>query len=136
MKKKAEVVGKTDYKNEQAPKEKTENKNMTVDKDENIENINYRETKAEDELYGKPNQQCQNHHKITVAETKTKEEKKKPGREKIYGQRRLKQRKQQQSKLSRGKTFEIMSENFRRQRIEIQSERTPTSNKRATAKRI
>lgn len=52
---------------------------MAVDKDENIENINYREPKVEDELYGKPNQQCQNHHKITAAETKTKEEKKNRG---------------------------------------------------------
>ena len=45
-------------------------------------------------------------------------------------------KKKQQNKLSRGKAFEIISENFRKQRTEIQSERTPTSNKTATAKRI
>ena len=56
--KKAEVVGKTDYKNEHAAKEKTENKNMILDKDENLENIKSEgEANVEDEQYGKPNQQ-------------------------------------------------------------------------------
>ena len=51
-----------------------QNKNMTLNKDENIEN-----TKSEAEEKGengKPNQQCQKHQKVIPAETKTKEKEK------------------------------------------------------------
>ena len=50
---------------------------MTVNKDENIENTKSEgEAKGEDEQYGKPNQQCQKHQKVILAETKTKEKEK------------------------------------------------------------
>ena len=48
--KKAEVVGKVDNDKEQATKEQTENKNMILNKDENIENTKSEgEAKGEDE---------------------------------------------------------------------------------------
>ena len=47
---------------------------MLLDKDENIENTkSVRETKGEDEEYGRPNQQCQSQQKVFAAETKTKD---------------------------------------------------------------
>ena len=59
-----------------------QNKNMTLNKDENIENTKSEgEAKGEDKQYGKPNQQCQKHQKVIPAETRTKEkEKRKPRR--------------------------------------------------------
>ena len=62
--KKAKIVGKIDNNNEHAAKEKTENKSITLDKDENIENTKSEgEAKGEDEEYGKLTQQWQNHQK-------------------------------------------------------------------------
>ena len=60
-----------------ATKEQTENKNMRLNKDENVENTKSEgEAKGEDEQYRKPNQQCQKHQKVIPAETKTKEKEK------------------------------------------------------------
>ena len=71
--KKAEEVGKADNNKEQATKDRTENKNMILNKDEIIENSKSEgETKGEDEQHGIANQQCQRHQKVIAAETKTK----------------------------------------------------------------
>lgn len=76
--KKVEVAGKRELNKEQVNKEQTENKNMILDKDENMENTkSEREAKGEDLKYRKPNQQCQKHQNITAAATKTKHRKKK-----------------------------------------------------------
>ena len=62
--KKIEVVGKAGNNQEKATKEQTENKNMILNKDENIEsNKSEGKAKSEDEQYGKQNQQCQKHEK-------------------------------------------------------------------------
>ena len=75
--KKVEVAGKRELNKEQVNKEQTENKNMILDKDENMENTkSEREAKGEDLKYRKPNQQCQKHQNITEAATKTKHRKK------------------------------------------------------------
>ena len=75
--KKAEVVGKANNNKEQATKEQTKDKNMILNKDENIENTKSdEEAKGEDEQYGKPKEQCQKHQKVIAAETKIKEKEK------------------------------------------------------------
>lgn len=75
--KKVEVAGKRELNKEQVNKEQTENKNMILDKDENMENTkSEREAKGEDLKCRKPNQQCQKHQNITAAATKTKHRKK------------------------------------------------------------
>ena len=53
--KKAEVVGKADNNKEQATQEQTENKNMTLSKDENIENAKS-EGEAKGEMTNMENQ--------------------------------------------------------------------------------
>ena len=91
--KKAEVVGKADNNKEKATQEQTENKNMTLSKDENIENTKLEgEAKGEDDQYGKPNQQCQKHQKVISAETKTKEKEKENQEDKNKRKRRQKQK--------------------------------------------
>ena len=56
----AKVVGKADNNKYQAAKEQTENKNMIINKCENIENTNSEgEAKGEDEQHGKLDQQSQ-----------------------------------------------------------------------------
>ena len=75
--KKTEVVGKADNNKKEATKEQRQNKNIILNKDENIEaNKSEGEVKGEDEQYGKPNQQCQKHHKVFTVETKTKDKEK------------------------------------------------------------
>ena len=72
--KKDEAVRKANNDKEQETNEQTENKNMILNKDENIENTKSEgEAKGEDERYGKPNQQCQKHEKVIANETKIKE---------------------------------------------------------------
>ena len=72
--KKAEVVGKVDNNEEQANKEQTENENMILNKDGNTEkNKSEGEPKAEDEQYGKPNQQ-EKEKKSWEIKTSTREE--------------------------------------------------------------
>ena len=74
---KAEVVWKANNNKEQATKEQTKNKNLILNKDENIENTKSdEEAKGEDEQYGKPKEQCQKYQKVIAAETKIKEKEK------------------------------------------------------------
>ena len=75
--KKTEVFGKAGNNKEHTTKEQTENKNMILKKDENIENTKSEgQPKGEDEQYGKPNQQWQKNKKLIADETKTKEKEK------------------------------------------------------------
>ena len=115
--KKAEVVGKADNE-EQATKEQTINKNMILNKDAKIESTRSEgEAKIEDELYGKPNQQCQKHEKVIADKPKTKEMEKENQGDKTAEEDKSHKNTSKKSELET-KHFKLYQENLKDKKIE------------------